>query len=352
MPRTRTSTATANPSAALKISMRPSEVAEYAQFMIENRFPLLVKGAPGIGKSDIIMEAAESVNADLIISHPVVSDPTDYKGLPFPNGDGTADFLPYGDLRAIITARKKTIFFIDDLGQASASVQAACMQLLLARRINGHQVSEHVTFLAATNRREDKAAVSGLLEPVKSRFASIIELEVNVNDWLQWALKNSMPTELIAFVQMEPDYLTAFAPTKDIINSPSPRTIANVGKQHMAGIPEKFELAAFVGAVGQEFAVKYHGFLKLYRELPSIDNIILDPAGCAVPRDLQVQYATVVGLAKRMTPQNIGPICTYLDRLPPEMSIACMKDAVTKNGQLSKTRTFIDWASKKSTVFI
>ena len=66
--------------------------------------------------------------------------------------------------------------FLDDLGQAPMSVQAAAMQLILARRINGFKISDKVIFMAATNRREDKAGVTGILEPVKSRFAWIVEL--------------------------------------------------------------------------------------------------------------------------------------------------------------------------------
>ena len=86
--------------------------------------------------------------------------------------DGQAEFLPFGDLRALIQADKDTVFFLDDLGQAPPTVQAAAMQLILARRINGHHVSDSVTFIAATNRKQDKAGVSGILEPVKSRFAT------------------------------------------------------------------------------------------------------------------------------------------------------------------------------------
>src|ERR1700730_5222810 len=98
--------------------MRPSELSEYAAYMIDSRFPMLVTGAPGIGKSDVISKAAETAGADLIISHPVVNDPTDYKGLPFPNDDSTAaEHLPFGDLKRILDAKTKTVFFLDDLGQ-------------------------------------------------------------------------------------------------------------------------------------------------------------------------------------------------------------------------------------------
>ena len=76
---------------------------------------------------------------------------------------------------------------MDDLGQAPPAVQAAAMQLILARRINGSLVSDEVCFVAATNRKNDKAGVARILEPVKSRFAAIVELTPCVEEWATWA---------------------------------------------------------------------------------------------------------------------------------------------------------------------
>lgn len=324
--------------------MTPSELVKYLGFAIQNRFPVLVKGRPGIGKSDIMEQAARNANARLITVHPVVSDPTDFKGLPFATKKGTADFLPFGELQSIIEAKEKTIFFMDDLGQAPPSVQAACMQLLLARRINSHKVSDSVVFMAATNRRQDKAGVMGLLEPIKSRFASIIELEVSVDDWINWALNNRMPTELIGFVRFKPSIFEEFKPNKDLVNSPSPRTIAFAGSQQAAGLTADMEFEVFKGAAGEEFATEYVSFLKLYRELPSLDEIILSPRKAPVPKDLGTLYALASGLAYKMTEQNISSVCTYLNRLPVENAFACMQDAITRNRELSNTRPFIQWS--------
>lgn len=332
--------------------MKPSELVTYLQFAIERNLPLLITGKPGIGKSDIIAQATTAAGANLIISHPVVADPTDYKGLPFPNNDGSADFLPFGDLHQIITAKEKTVYFLDDLGQAPPSVQAACMQLLLARRINGHLISSQVTFLAATNRREDKAGVIGLLEPVKSRFASIIELEVSTDDWVKWALENDMPTELIAFIRFRPELLDDFQPSRDLVNSPSPRTVANVGKQLTMGLPAHFEFEAIKGAAGEAFATEYLAFVAMLRQLPSIDEIILNPLNAPIPDEPGALYAICSGLANKMNEVNICAIRSYLDRLPPENSIACMKDAVSKNREICNNRTFIQWQIESSEVLI
>jgi len=159
------------------MSVTPSQLTTLLTGYFSIREPVLVTGAPGIGKSDIIAQAATANGMGLLISHPVTADPTDAKGLPWPvQGSDHATFLPFGDLYQAINATSPMVWFLDDLGQASPAVQAAFMQLLLARRVNGHALPECVTFAAATNRRIDRAGVSGILEPVKSRFASIVEL--------------------------------------------------------------------------------------------------------------------------------------------------------------------------------
>lgn len=332
--------------------MNSTQLNELLQFGIKNNLPVLIKGKPGIGKSDIVEQACKAVNAHLIISHPVVSDPTDYKGLPFAGKDGIAHFMPFGELQNLIEAKEKTVFFLDDLGQAPASVQAACMQLILARRINGHKVSEQVTFIAATNRKEDRAGVSGLLEPVKSRFFTIVELEVNPDEWVKWALVNNMPIELIAFIRFRPVMLDKFTATKDITNSPCPRTVANIGRGQNAGLNSSIEFEVYKGAAGEGFAAEYCGFLKMYRNLPDIDQIILNPGKAVVPTEPAVLYAISGAIAARMSDQNMGPITQYMKRLPGEIAVVTMKDAITRNKALTQTKGFIQWASDNGNIIL
>lgn len=323
--------------------MKPSHLTEYLTYAIGNHYPVLVTGAPGIGKSDIADQACTNLNVKLILSHPVVADPTDYKGLPFPRKDGkAADFLPYGDLEKLINAKEETVFFIDDMGQASTSVQAACMQLILARTINGHKVSDKVTFLAATNRKQDRAGVSGLIEPVKRRFF-IQELEVDWKDWISWAVINNMPEELIAFIAFQPDLLNNPTPTTDIVNTHCPRTIANVGKQQNTKCPAHLFKDAVKGAAGEIFATQYIAFLELFDQLPTVDSVVADPSDAKIPPNTGSMYAFTVSLAKRMTESNITAISKYLYRFPPELNVCCMKMATTRDAELQNTGAFIQW---------
>lgn len=338
--------------------MRPSQLQNALVFCIQNRFPVLVKGQPGVGKSDITEQAVDTIRSingqvDYHIWHPVVSDPTDFKGLPFASG-GEAQFLPYGDLKLLIDAKILTVILIDDLGQAAPATQAAIMQLLLSRSVNGKKISDFVTFIAATNRKEDRAAVSGILEPVKSRFVTILELEVNTEDWVRWALtKGNMPTELIAFIRFKPDLLNNFKPTKDIINGPSPRTVANVGRMQNADIAavataskdHEFLYHVFAGAAGEGFSAEYCAFLRFFKNLPNIDKILMAPDSEEVPTEPGVLYALSGALAARITDMTAGNAFSYIKRLPPEIGVACVKDTIIRKPDITRTRAFITWAS-------
>ena len=331
--------------------MKPSKLVQYLEFEIKNKFPVLIKGKPGIGKTDIVMQVAANTGMDVILDHPVVSDPTDFKGLPF-QSNGVADFLPYRNLRKAIEAKVPTIFFLDDLGQATDAVQKAVMQLLLARQIGEHKISDHVTFVAATNRKEDKAGVTGILEPVKSRFrGGIVELEVDSNDWVKWALnEGNMPLDLIAFIRFKPDIIDQFKPTKDIENYASPRTIASVGMNMNAGLPEELENEVFKGIAGSAFATEFRAFLNLKRNLPSIDDVIRNPTGAKLPTSAGAKYALCAGLANRASDVTLSPIITYVGRMEDEFSVACILDAVNRKPELQESKAYLNWYTDKQDV--
>ena len=199
--------------------MKPSELAEYLPIAIEHRWNTLIIGKPGIGKTDIVKQCCEKFNSSnnlkLFIWHPVVHDPTTYKGLPFPDENRTfTKWLPYGGIHDLINCKADHIVvFIDDLGQSNEQVQKPLMQLMLEKEIDGLRIPDNVVFIAATNRREDKAGVSGILEPVKSRFdGGLIVLVVDTEDWVKWAIRHKMPTPLIAFIRFRPNLLDDFKP--------------------------------------------------------------------------------------------------------------------------------------------
>jgi hypothetical protein len=321
--------------------MGPKKLKETLVKCVENKKAVLIKGAPGVGKTDIIKQVAEDLGYDLQIFHPAVSDPTDYKGQPWVV-DGLAEFLPYGELRTLINATEPTIAFLDDIGQAPPAVQAALMQLLLARRVNGHVVSDQVVFLAATNRRQDRAGVTSILEPVKSRFKTILELMPEKEDWIEWALQHDMPEALIGFINFRPNLLMTEEATTEIINHPCPRTLAHAGEMIKIGLGN---LEVLSGTVGQGCAVELTGFMRVFEQLPNIQAILLDPEDAIVPTDPSAQYAVTAALVGVVEKDNINRVLKYGNRLPREFTVLLVKDTIRKNPKLQNTKAFIEWCN-------
>lgn len=337
--------------------MNASQLIPNIKIAIENNFNVLIKGKPGVGKSDILTQATESLNYELMICHPVVDDPCDYKGLPTKIGDNLADFIPYGNLLKMINAKNPLVVFFDDLGQAPQSVQAACMQLLLAREINGKKISKHVRFVAATNSRKDNAGVNGLITPLLSRFHLIVEMEAKADDWKIWAINNKMPIELISFVNFRPYLLegkmintsgvTIDVPvTKEIENFACPRTIANLGKWIKAGVED---INIWAGCVGTAFATEFMGFYNIYKQLGSLpDKVINNPANAPIPDKPDIMYALMGALSHKATEVNFEAIIQYITRkdFPTEFSVFFIKDSTTRKPNLAETDAFILWSSQ------
>lgn len=338
---------------------------------IEHGYPVLITGQPGIGKTDIVGQATEEakkfkfkrtdflkksgiykqdeIKFKMLTFHPAVSEPTDYKGQPWVL-DGKADFLPYGDLRSLIEADSPTVAFFDDIGQAPPCVQAALMQLFLARKVNGHSVSDFVVFIGATNRKKDRAGVSGILEPVKSRFKSIIELVPNAEDWIDWALTNKVHPDVVGYVHFKPDAVADYQPTAEMTNSCCPRTLVAASDWLWAGV-EDYEMIS--GAIGAGRAAELMSFIKVKNSLPDLEEIIKNPMEAYVPderKEPSALYAVVSALVHKADEDTVGNIMKYAERLPKNYNILLGRDIKRKDvdKEIQKTKAFIAWAIKHS----
>lgn len=301
--------------------MKPEGIKRVLLKHIAARKPILLTGAPGVGKTDLTKEAAADADNDLIITHPVVEDPTDSKGLPWVSEDKkSAIFLPFGQLSKLLNATRPTTWLIDDVGQAGPATQAANMQWLLAREVNGHRLPDCVSIIAATNRKQDRAGVQGLLEPVKSRFCTIINVEPDLDQWCHWALKSGIvPAMIVAFLRFKESKnesrLLVHAPTTEMTNSPSPRTWTNLAHEYNMGHHPEDVLEVYQGSVGATYGTEFHGFCRFFKEIPCPDALLLKPETAKIPKQPDVLWALVSALVSRVNAANFGRFCVYAERL-------------------------------------
>lgn len=326
--------------------MKPNAFLRLLSVAIPNNLPVLVSGAPGVGKTELVLQAVNALGARCIVSHPVVSDPTDYKGMPTVVPEqGIATFLPFDELAEALAATELTVWFIDDIGQAPAAVQAAVMQLLLARRINGKRLPDCVRFVAATNRRQDRAGVAGILEPVKSRFATIVELQTDVAAVTAIGAQRGWAPEVLAYLRLNPDALLDFTPTLEMTNSPSPRTWSFVSRWLRAGIDARDEQETFAGAIGDGHATQFRAFLNVYRHAPTPDVILLNPDTTPIPDNTSLLHAVVSALAAACNKQTFDRAFRYIARLPQEFGVFCIKDAQRRNEDVVESPAWMTYVN-------
>lgn len=351
-------------------SMNQEQMYNYLLWAVEKMKNLLMVGRPGIGKTDLVKQVVrKALGYRLIIAHPVVHNPTHYSGLGFvlQDADGLprAEFYPYGFLRELITTtNERLVLMLDDLGQATNAVQAAAMQLFLERSINTMPVSDTVSFLAATNRREDKAAVGGIIEPLKSRFdAGVVHLVPELDPWCKWAMTNHMPVQLIAYARFRPEVITDWEPSADLVNTACPRTLAFVGEAINDKLPEDMWQSAFSGMIGVGRTAEFLSFYRYCKQIPNPDAIVLNPDKEEIPQQPEIQYALAAAMANKAREANFDAIIRYFERwfdggnfkdsIPKsEFVLAFFKDAIVRTPGLKNTQAYVNWFVKHSDVYL
>lgn len=336
------------------ITAKPSQLARLLATAIEYTESTMLVGAPGIGKTAIVDQAAALAGikpANIIREYGVSADPTDAKGLGWVSmihDKPTANFIPFGNLDRIIHATEPTLFFMDDFGQSPPTVQASYMQLIHGRHTAaGQNISPFVTFIAATNRKEDKAAVSGILEPVKSRF-SIYHMAFDLDDFCAWGLENGLATEGIAFCRAREGLLADWKAVPDMVNSPCPRTMERAIRKLDRAYPRDLEYIALAADIGPGAAAEMTAFLKVARNIPSLDSIILNPDTAPVPEEPDALFTISTGLARKATPANFDAILTYGARMSPEYGVLIVQDARRRDPNVQNTQAFIRWSIENS----
>jgi MoxR-like ATPase len=124
-------------------TVSPNEAKSALTHCIKLQRPIMMWGAPGIGKSDIVKQIADAEGREVIDIRLPLWEPTDIKGIPYYNA--TENNMVWASPAELPTDPKSNaIVFLDELNSAAPAVQAAAYQLILNRRVGQYTYCQKV----------------------------------------------------------------------------------------------------------------------------------------------------------------------------------------------------------------
>lgn len=345
------------------MTLSPSQAARAVEACVALKLPIFLHGPVGVGKSDTVRQVADRLGFDVLDIRGSTIDPVDLRGLPVPSrpgeGDGRVHFQPTALLPA--DGCRPTIVWLDELTRAPLMVQNGMLELVLDRRVGEYRLPDNCVCVAAGNSESDGGGTQRLNSALANRFVHV-RVAPTLADFAFWACGGvaaaPAPTApfafapapgpalepiVVAFVQFRPELLHKFERTADAF--PTPRSWSFVSRIVSLHLPQETEQALIAGCVGEGAAGEFFTFQATWGRCPSIDGILLDPAGSPVPDDVGLQYAVASALATRSTVDNWERVLGYLKRMPSDFNVFAVRSAVARLPVLQQTMAFTQWSA-------
>lgn len=272
--------------------------------------PLMIWGAPGIGKSDLVREAAAVQGYPLIDLRLSQLEPTDLRGIPL-HDNGKVRWIPPDELPDEARDGAHGVLFLDEINAAPPPVAAAAYQLILDRRLGAYRLPEGWSIVAAGNRLDDRGITYVMPAPLANRFMHV-ELQADVDAWLAWAAQQGIDPVLRDFMAEQPHWLARFLPEPEVKAFPSPRSwvfadrvIKRRGRSGPSGLDET-TLIHVAACVGREAAAALAEFVGGgEQEGLSVAGWLNEPGSLAQLTDVTAQMDAVRAI---LTARNQGRI--------------------------------------------
>jgi MoxR-like ATPase len=186
---------------------------------------LLLLSAPGVGKSDLIAQTAAAAGLPCRSLLGTQIAPEDVSGIPRIVGERSVFCPP----RVLLPESPEPFcLFLDELPASAPDIQKAFYSLLLEHRVGEHKLPAGSWVVAAGNRAEDRALVRALSSALINRVA-IINVRVDLREWLIWARANRVRSDIQAFINFQPDALARPVPAEPVPFS-TPRAWASLSR--------------------------------------------------------------------------------------------------------------------------
>jgi hypothetical protein len=157
--------------------------------------PVLLHGRHGVGKSELLEQAAGELGINYLCRDLSLMEPPDLIGMP-KIADGTTRFVP----PAFLPTRGKGLLVFEELNRCDRYMRAPCLQLLTARTLNDYTLPDGWLPVAAINPPDSDYDVHELDAALLSRFVQL-HVIADREEWLVWARDAGLHKDVLGYVE-------------------------------------------------------------------------------------------------------------------------------------------------------
>jgi MoxR-like ATPase len=268
--------------------------------------PIFVYGAPGIGKTQIIGQAANTLGVPMINLDLQFMAPEDFLGIPKVVDVTKPEYDEQGKLVSAGAGMTRSnppmllprdngpqgkggIIFMDEMNRANKMVLNSVMQFVQMGRLGEYVLPDKWVIVAAGN-RPTEADVAEFDFALADRF-TIVNLVPKVEDWADWAkASGKFEPEFINFVERNEELFHYLDREKATLKFPTPRSwtdaamvlndeIVDSGVKSWRELPSETIYNIYADQIGPAAAGKLKAYLDVIRKVSEkdLEEIVKDP---------------------------------------------------------------------------
>lgn len=300
---------------------------------------IMLRGAPGVGKSTIVKSVAEKLGIGFIDVRLAQMERVDFAGLPSINNGMTEWNVPSFWPRDM---KSKGIILLDEITSAPSDCQVAAYSVVLDRRIpnSNYVLPNGWLIVAAGNRTCDRAVVKTMSSALANRFVHF-EVEANSEDWVKWATINNINPAVVGFINYRPNLLFKMEGQNLEQGWPSPRSWERVSNCiNMFNGNSNIMRKVVNGLIGNNVGLEFMEFFKMSSEFDSILEVMTNESiEFVLPDKADKRYAVASavnyhlwnGVNDEDTEKRVNGFFKILMKMPNDFAAMMIRAAMLGN---------------------
>ncbi len=245
--------------------------------VIDAKFPILIRGRHGIGKSTIVYQIAEQRGLPVVERRASQMTEGDLLGLPKVEGNVTTWLAPEWLHNA---CNNPVILFLDEVDRATMEVRQGIFELCDSRKIAGYTLHPDTIIFACVNGGGDHGDQYqvGEMDPAELDRYTVFDVKPTIEDWLDWADGNVLQVvwDFINDNHTHLEHNDDYEPNKVYPSRRSwERLSQTIGDQDVKALANTGVLYHLTtGFVGFEAGVALVDYVKNYNKIVTVEEIL------------------------------------------------------------------------------